>query len=182
MAHGEPVLSRGGANLPLPSALPESAFLSAWDDDIGRAARAAADGDRVYEQDLAQVARMRLLVANRALPNAPTPYVRTVIANAVRSEIRRNRRNFGARSPMAQELKEDLEVPASDQEHASAAAVAAWTTRLPARLRDVYRHLYVEERSQREAARLMNVSQPRIAQLHRQLLQRAREDLAHLAA
>lgn len=175
-------LAASGLNLPIPTIPDESTFLLAWDDDIRRCARSAANGDRAYAADLAQQARTRLLIANRAMPNAPTAYVRTVIANTVRSALHREARSFSARAPMAQELSEDLEAPAEVLDGRYTAAVAAWATRLPARLKAVYEYLYAEERSQREAAGLMKVSQPRVAQLHRQLLERGRVDLAHLAA
>jgi len=155
----------------------EAAFLRTWDNDIKRAARAAANGDRAAEDDLAQQVRARLLVASRAMPDAPTPYLRAVIANTVRTAARRERRSFSARSPMALKLSENLEAPAEEPEDERVGAVVAWATRLPARLQDAYCHLYIEQLSQRETARLMKVSQPRVAQLHRQLLDRGREEL-----
>jgi DNA-directed RNA polymerase specialized sigma subunit len=83
---------------------------------------------------------------------------------------------------MAQDLDDDLEAPAAQTQEVATGAVETWITHLPLRLRDIYQHLYADERSQREAAHLMRLSQPRVAQLHRQLLKRGREELAHLAA
>jgi DNA-directed RNA polymerase specialized sigma24 family protein len=60
--------------------------------------------------------------------------------------------------------------------------IARWVNGLPKSLQKLYELIYVKECTQREAASLMRVSQPRIAQLHRQLLQRGRQELAHLAA
>jgi DNA-directed RNA polymerase specialized sigma subunit len=40
--------------------------------------------------------------------------------------------------------------------------------------------LYVEDLTQREAAKLMGVTQPRIAQMHRSLLELGREQLIDL--
>jgi RNA polymerase sigma factor (sigma-70 family) len=179
MADREPAPCPNGAKALPP--LDEAAFIRAWDGDVKRAARAAANGD-TDEDDLAQQSRLRLLVANRALPNVPKAYHRALIANTLRSALRREERSFSARSPMAQELSEDFAAPAENSGDVPTAVVAAWTTRLPERLRNVYRHLYAEERSQRETAQLMRVSQPRVAQLNRQLLECGRDELAHLAA
>jgi RNA polymerase sigma factor (sigma-70 family) len=183
VADREPNLCPNGANplLPLP-ALDEAAFLRKWDDDIKRAARAAAHGDGAFEDDLAQQVRLRLLTAYRARPNTSTPYVRAIIANTIRSALRRDGRSFTTRSRMAQELTEDIEAPTDEPEDGDQAVVTAWAMQLPARLRGVYHHLYAGDRSQRQVALLMRMSQPRVAQLHQQLLQRGREELAYLAA
>ena len=61
-------------------------------------------------------------------------------------------------------------------------AVQRWVSQLPDGLRRVYEALYVNEVTQREAAIQIGVSQPRIAELHRLLLQRAKQELVHLAA
>jgi len=170
-------------NPPLPPApFDEAAFLRSWNQDIQRAARAAANGNGSQEEDLGQQARERLLLASRAVPNAPRPYIRVVIANTLRSARRREGRSFSTRSPLAQDLDDDLVAPKDEPADGRAAVVASWAARLPVRLCEVYRHLYVEERSQRETAQLMRVSQPRVAQLHQQLLKRGRGDLAYLAA
>jgi RNA polymerase sigma factor (sigma-70 family) len=54
--------------------------------------------------------------------------------------------------------------------------VARALQNIPARLRDVYRTLYEEGMSQKEAAGVLGISQPRVAQLHRRL----RDELAPL--
>jgi RNA polymerase sigma factor (sigma-70 family) len=61
-------------------------------------------------------------------------------------------------------------------------AVRRWVRQLPDSLRRVYEALYVDAVTQREAAIQLGVSQPRIAQFHRQLLQRAKQELGYLAA
>ena len=161
--------------------LDDATFLRVWDDDIKRAVRAATNGNSADEEDFAQQIRARLLMVNRAFRDAPTPYIRVVIVNTLRSALRREDRSFSARSRVTQELNDDLEAPTDGPEDGLAAIVSVWVRCLPERLRDVYRYLYAEERSQREAARLMRVSQPRIAQLHQRLIERGREELAHLA-
>lgn len=183
MAHCEINLRpKNGANTPHPVLLDEVALLRSWDRDIKRAARAAGNGGGGDEEDLAQQARVRLFMASRAFPNAPAPYIRAVIANAMRSALRNEFRRFSTRSSFAEELDDGLPAPADEPVDERAGVVSAWAARLPIRLREVYRHLYTEERSQREVARLMGVSQPRVAQLHRQLIELGREELAHLLA
>ncbi|MCC6648413.1 MAG: sigma-70 family RNA polymerase sigma factor [Polyangiaceae bacterium] len=165
-----------------PDPWPDDAhFMRVWDGDMVRAARAAAGGDPDAEADVAQEVRVRLLRVSRAQPGAAVPYVRTVIKNAVRDVHGREARAFSACSPLAVDLDADSE-PAVVPDDGTAALVVGWVEGLPPRLRDVYEHLCAADRSQREAARRMNVSQPRVAQLHRELLERGRQDLAHLAA
>lgn len=163
---------------PVPSS--ETAFLSSWDNDIKRAARAAAKGDRAYAEDLAQQARARLMAVNRVMEAAPPPYIRTVIANTLRTARRRESLAFTTRSPLAEELNEDLEASVDQQVEGKEVPVATWVERLPAPLQEIYRRLYVEERSQRETAKLMGVSQPRVAQLHRKLLELGRQAFVRL--
>lgn len=170
----------GGAHPRLLTPLQEAAFLHAWDKDIKRAARAAAKGHRADEEDFAQQARVRVLLAYRTLPDVPTPYIRTVIANTLRTTQRREARTLSSRSPLAEKLDDDLAASSREPVDERAAAVLGWAARLPTRLQEIYRFLYAEDRSQREAARLMYVSQPRVAQLHRQLLELGRQEVAHL--
>jgi len=61
-------------------------------------------------------------------------------------------------------------------------AVRRWVSQLPESFRRVYKALYVDELTQRKAAIQMGVSQPRIAELHRLMLQRAKQELGRLAA
>ncbi len=171
---GQPPLASGSSK--------ETAFLHHWDDDIRRAARAAANGNDADEEDLAQVVRMRLLIVNRAFQDAPAAYIRAVITNTLRSVLRYEARRFSTRSPLAEQLNPDFPAPVDDLADAKVRSVAAWVNSLPVRFQAVYRQLYSEGRSQRDAARLMSVSQPRISQLHRQLLEQGRQDLADVAA
>lgn len=60
-------------------------------------------------------------------------------------------------------------------------AVRKWVASLPPRMQRVYALLYVEGVSQREAAVRLGLTQPRISQIHQELLERGRADLAHLA-
>lgn len=162
--------------------LDEISFLSIWDDDIKRAARAAARGHQADSSDLAQQVRTRLVLVYRKWPEAAAPYLRVVIANTIRSALRRESRAFSTRSLLAQEIDDELELFADEPSDGRPDVIVRWVARLPERLRTVYQHLYAEERSQRETALLLNVSQPRVAQLHRQLLELGRQELIRSAA
>lgn len=158
----------------------EAFLLQTWDRDIERAARAAASGRAGDNQDLAQDARLRVLLAVRAFPEVPAPYIRAVIANTMRSALRREFRRFSSQSLLADEVTDDIPAPDARSEAASAEAVTSCVGSLPHRLRDIYQYLYVEDRPQREVAKIMGVTQPRIAQMHRSLLDLAREQFADL--
>lgn len=60
--------------------------------------------------------------------------------------------------------------------------VGKWVHQLPGNLRRIYEALYVKGNTLREAAALMGLSHPRVAQLHQQLLARGQRELNHLAA
>lgn len=60
--------------------------------------------------------------------------------------------------------------------------LSQWITTLPAHLQELYELVYVRGYSQRAAAVVMHVSQPRIAQLHRALLRRGIADISLRAA
>jgi DNA-directed RNA polymerase specialized sigma24 family protein len=124
---------------------------------------------------------MRLLVVHRRFPDVPRAYLRVVIVNMLRSIRRHVAQRFTAGSPLAQPITEELGALVKDPID-TVCDVSIWTSRLPRRLRDVYRHIYEEGRSQRDAAKIMRITQPRVAQLHRQLLEKASRDLANMAA
>src|ERR1700684_3147494 len=58
------------------------------------------------------------------------------------------------------------------------AQVRRWVDTLKPSLQEIFDLIYRRDLSQREAASTLQVSQPRIAKLHRQLLLRGRTDLA----
>jgi len=159
----------------------ETNIQNSWNDDIKRAAFAAANGNYADAQDYAQEARLRLMNANRSMPDASEPYIRVVISNSMKSARRSNACRFSTASPMADPV-DDLPAAATDDIENRISAVTVWTMGLPAPLERIYRLLYVEERSQRETAALMKISQPRVAQLHRRLIELGRTQLVELAA
>jgi RNA polymerase sigma factor (sigma-70 family) len=154
-------------------------FLFTWDDDVRKASRAAARricGTREDAEDFAQEVRIRLfpLVGK---PQAAAPrYIRKVVANAIKTATER------IDTTTFEEITEETEQIPGAPTDTRISEVTAWIDTLPFRLRTVYQHLYVDGLTQREAATVMGVTQPRIAQLHARLLDAGRRDLQHLAA
>jgi DNA-directed RNA polymerase specialized sigma subunit len=62
------------------------------------------------------------------------------------------------------------------------AQVRRWVDTLKPSLQEIFDLIYRRDLSQREAASTLQVSQPRIAKLHRQLLLRGRTELVRLDA
>jgi RNA polymerase sigma factor (sigma-70 family) len=171
-----------------PSTPDLEAFLCAWGPEIDHAARvqAVALGLSLDEaEDFAQSARLHLL---RIPPSnrSSVRYVRVVIRNAMRSAARRLSHRLGLLSSRRVELDSvdpiNPESVASLESEGILSRVRQWRADLPARERDLVVLLYDEGLSQREAAALLDVSQPRVAQLHRRILERGRRALVSLTA
>jgi len=161
-----------------PAPIDEATILDKWNRHIARVAGAVARGSHVDSEDLAQEARLRLLAVTRAFPEAPDQYIAAVIVNAIRTANRRESRYRG--DPLDDQQESHAQAHTDDLDRAL--DVSAWVARQSVRLRRVYRHVYIEGRSQREMSQMMKVSQPRVAQLHHQLLTSGRTALACLAA
>jgi len=155
-----------------------------WEDDIARAAGASARrrdlaADHPFAEDAAQEARLSVaLVARQGTQG--DGYVRRVIANSVRNAARQtlvvsNETNVDA-------LDELVSDEARRGDLLAEARVREWIAGQPAQIRKVFELLYEKDLSQREAAEHLGVSQPRVAKLHRELLERGREELRSLAA
>jgi RNA polymerase sigma factor (sigma-70 family) len=164
-----------------PSADQTSAFVRRWDPEILRAARRQAKlgASLADADDFAQEARIRLARIQPRRGDAPAPYLRKVIANAVLAAAQ-PRRVTAPTGPLDAEA-ENLATETPESDLCAIRAVSAWVRELPARLQDIYRLLYCEERSQSEAAGILGVSQPRVAQLHRLLLTEGRKRFDSLA-
>ena len=191
MMHGPPnarmPLSRRACYTP---AVPvdENAFLTLWDADIERAATAGArllPGHAVQADDLAQMARCRVLRLLRKRGITSPRYVRRVIKNAILDGVRRERRRPDADPRNCLEVTDIAETAAVDEPVAGddlADRVSGWIGTLPARLIQVFMLLYVRGLTQRDAALVMGISQPRVARLHAVILQRGRRELMPVAA
>jgi RNA polymerase sigma factor (sigma-70 family) len=151
-----------------------------WEQDVQRASKRMAvrvRGCHTDGEDFAQEARIRLLIAHRKRGFMQQGYVRRVIRNAVvsaaRPSIRREQRH--ANDVDIETIEDSAE---GDNRTGPRDLVVKLVAQLPRRLRRVYELLYVKELSQREAAAKLRVTQPRVAQLHREFLEHARTLIA----
>lgn len=142
-----------------------------------------------FADDLEQVGLIAFWRACRTFdPGRGVPfehYARTVIHRAMTSEVRKTKHHTAAGRALwidDPDLDPGILPPATDpgsRHHQQAARerVRRWVSKGPPRLREVFGLLYAEGLSQREAAVLMGVTQPRISQLHRDLLRRGQAEL-----
>lgn len=162
----------------------EAGVIDRWADDIGRAAMAAARRSGVAQdhplaEDVAQNARIAVLKATRLGLGDDEHYVRRAIANSARSSVRRSR--VAANEAPLESVDEVADVdPGVDP--LDVQRVREWVAGQPHHLQRIYGLLYLEDLGQREAARRLGVSQPRVAQLHRDLLTRGRDEFCSRAA
>lgn len=162
----------------------EREALDGWDDDIVRAARASArkrglGADHALADDVAQEVRLAVALAVRKRGVNDERYLRRVISNTTKNAARQSQ-------VMANEVPDEAleELPADFEpvDVFAARRVRGWIGDQPPQLQAVFRLLYCDDLSQREAATRLGVSQPRVAKLHRQLLERGEADLQDLAA
>lgn len=162
----------------------EAEAIDRWADDIGRAAMAAARRsgvapDHPLTEDIAQNARIAVLKATRLGRADDEHYVRRAIANSARNSVRRSR---VAANEAPLEGVDEVAVVDPDVNPLDVQRVREWVASQPQHLQRIYGLLYLEEFGQREAARRLGVSQPRVAQLHRDLLTRGRDEFCSRAA
>lgn len=156
-----------------------------FDTLITRSARRASyyiTGSSSLAEDLAQDVRFHLLRALKAGLAEEPALIRRLITNAVRDRIRFERTRIQLTSSRMSEL--DDRNPALLLEASSRPeilTVAMWVASLPGRLRAVFELIYGSGYTQREISSVLGLSQPRITQLHQELLQRGRLDLSALA-
>jgi RNA polymerase sigma factor (sigma-70 family) len=60
--------------------------------------------------------------------------------------------------------------------------VSEWVRSLPPRVQEIYGLVYEQGLTQREVANRTGISQPRVSQIHRQLVERGKQELAALVA
>lgn len=174
MAKTEELVRPGAPGAMATTARDAEALVRKWDRDIIRSARRAAarfGGGEADADDFAQVARLRLYRALRQHGVRPDPYIRRLIKNAVLRAAVTEARPFGPLARNRDELVDDrAEGLSEDRLTGAIDAVRRWAATLPARLLRLRDLLYVDGLSQRDAARALSVSQPRVAQLHADLL------------
>jgi len=162
----------------------EGGAIQSWDDDIVRASRACArrrglNGEHPFAENVAQDVRLAIVLAGRRIGVDDERYIRRVISNGVKNSARQTQ-------VAANEVSDDaLDGPLADQVPCDVLAVRRvrqWICRQPTQLQAVFDLLYHEDLTQREAALRLGVSQPRVAKLHRQLVERGSDELRDLAA
>jgi DNA-directed RNA polymerase specialized sigma24 family protein len=86
--------------------------------------------------------------------------------------------HIGVNANLVGHALELIPAEAAEYDAVAVAQVRRWVDSLKPSLQEVFDLIYRRDLSQREAASALQVSQPRIAKLHRQLLLRGRTDLA----
>jgi RNA polymerase sigma factor (sigma-70 family) len=147
-----------------------------------RASRYIIGNDSIAE-DLAQDVRFHLA---RALEEGriEEKAIRRLITNALRDRIRFEGSRIQLTSPEIAEL-DDRNTALGVTNSATrpeVLTVARWVASLPDTLRSVFNLIYRGGYTQREACSVLGLSQPRITQLHQELLKRGRLELAAPAA
>jgi RNA polymerase sigma factor (sigma-70 family) len=136
---------------------------------------------------LGQVGRIALwratLVFSSEAGHSFENFARRVIKNAMIQELRDIK---GTRSKVWQQVTEVPEILSDDpdpytrlEQRAIIDRISSWTESLPETLKKLYLLLYHVELPQSAAARLLGVSQPRVSQLHRQILTLGRRQLTN---
>lgn len=160
--------------------------LRQFDSLIVRAAYRASlriTGSGILAEDLAQEVRSHLAEAlNKG--KVKERAVRVLITNAIRDRIRFERSRFQLTSTNAAELDDRNAVfsQVDSTTRPDVLTISKWVASQPRRLRAIFELLYGFGYTHREASSVLGLSQPRITQLHQELIERGRLDLKALAA
>ena len=162
----------------------EASLVSTWDEDIVCASRAAArrrgfTGNHPFAADVAQNARVALLVASREKGVTAEPYLRRVVSNSIKNSSRQTKVTANS---VPDDVLQEVAANAQAGDFLAERHVRDWVDSQPPQHKAVFDLLYREDLTQREAAARLGVSQPRIAKLHRQLIKRGAQGLHDLAA
>lgn len=130
--------------------------------------------------DVAQAGRLALLNAAKAFDPSRGPSFNNYASRALRNEtikaIRRLRSHRSGECPLKLAAKNPAPISSND----TSDRVRDWLCTLPRVLIRVFVVLYRWDLTQRDAALRLDLSQPRICQLHQTLLVRGRRELAGL--
>lgn len=162
---------------------PAAEFVKRWDPEIRRVTRnwARRFGRTADADDFAQEARLRLFLLSPKHRDSPDWYIRAVISNAVTAAGNRQRRDYG-NAPLTEEVEQSLIAETHEVDHKQHEIVRVWLRDLSPRLHTIYELIYSKGMTQGAAGVLLGVSQPRIAQLHRQLLTSGRAYFSSIPA
>ncbi len=166
---------------------PEAELLARWQGDAERSAlahlrRSGISPETDLAADLAQEALLRLLVVARRGQAHSERYIRRVLANAVKRGAARML--SGTDLDVGDEMLDAIHEPPADEDRdvLADARIRTWVADLRPALQRTYFNVYVLGTTQRAAAVDLGVTQPRVAQLHAQLLTLGHEELRSLAA
>lgn len=162
----------------------EAGTIEDWDDDIVRASRASGrkhgrKGDHSFADDVAQDIRLAVMLAIRKTGITHERYIRRVISNSAKNSARQT---LVVSLEVSGLLRPELRGNPTTRDVLAERRVRQWVRAQPRPLQGVFHLLYRRGLSQREAAAHLGVSQPRIAKLHRQLLNRGLDELRDLAS
>ena len=111
-----------------------------------------------------------------------TPSVDSLIRSSAHAFDAGAEDHFGVNAHLVGDALELIPAEAAEYDAIAVAQVRRWVDSLKPSLQEVFDLIYRRDLSQREAAAALQVSQPRIARLHRQLLLRGRTDLTRFDA
>jgi RNA polymerase sigma factor (sigma-70 family) len=188
------VIPTHSSHSPIPLSLAAIPVENDWDAEIERAISAVASrfGAQVLDElrQVAQIALWRARASYRPDRGPFERYARKAVRNAIQRartlDADPRRRSGGAASLADADV---LSLPAAggmpdDRAEADerGAAVRAWVSSQPLRVQRVYEYLFVADLTQAEAASCMGLTQARVSQLRRELLNAGKHDLLSLAA
>lgn len=162
----------------------ENGAIEGWDDDIVRASRASVrkrglKPDDPFADDVAQNLRLAVMLAIRKTGINDERYLRRVISNSAKNSARQTQ---VASLEVSDDTLALLPLEPTARDVLAERRVRQWIGYQPSQFQALFDLLYREDLSQRDAAMRLGVSQPRVAQLHRQLLERGKGELRDLAA
>jgi RNA polymerase sigma factor (sigma-70 family) len=142
---------------------------------IRRATRGARMfGNTIEALDFAQEARLEIAQISPTVIDPHPKYVQRVITNAMNQYARSEHRGLKLLSPGRAKWEGQKSGTEGDQRRA---LVRAWVSTLPPHLQELYRLVYESRADQRTIAGHLKVSQPRVSQLHGELVDRGRREL-----
>jgi RNA polymerase sigma factor (sigma-70 family) len=150
---------------------------------IRKASRAFMTGTGADADDFAQEARLRVFLAHRGRENRSQPYLKLTAKNAMRDyygDETRYQQHYFYRAEKELEFSDGTSEGSFANEVVRRITVRNWVDHLPPILQTVYQLIYESGYTQREAAVILKLSQPRVAQLHSELLGLGRRDLNDL--
>lgn len=152
----------------------EEVILEIWDSRIKEMAQKIIHDFRLDQdlaQDLAQEARLRVVLAARAGRPLTPGYVATVARNAIWTALGRERRRPAPAIPIPQdEMIRDGKLMVEPSVNDPDPLLSSWIRTLPERLQVIYRLLVVEEWTQEEVGIRLGLSQARVSQLKLELV------------